>query len=493
MASKLHAMVCLTLRFRKPIVAIVTLALILTVSTLVYEQYLASASQPPEAYPQLSLDVYQRLLVVAPHADDEVLGAAGLIQAALREGLDVRVVIATNGDGHPVAALEQGHRRLPNGEDYVALGELRQRESLLALARLGVPADAIAFLGYPDRGLASLWWSHWESDLPYRSPQSRQDRSPYPVSYHAEAPYSGESLLQDLCDILLTYHPDLIVGPHPNDDHDDHRALSAMIALAIELERYQDPEFSPLLLTYLVHYGLYPQPRGLRLQASLRPPRQLDAVAEWVQWPLTQEDVDAKRDAVAAYRSQVRLRPEYLYSFVRRNELFAVMETATELSPIQVESFVDVNSVPIVSDLPALLAHDDPTGDRVLRSLRRGADIEEIRVLRLGDNVWVAVSLRGRVSTTCTYLLRLRTFTATGAPTIVARLERSRAEGVLEGKQTIWFRLDHEELGNPDWVALAVETYQGVTLDRTAWYLLRLADWPWDDEEKLSPSAAQAG
>jgi len=34
------------------------------------------------------------------------------------------------------------------------LGEHRQLESLQALARLGVPADDITFLGYPDRGLA---------------------------------------------------------------------------------------------------------------------------------------------------------------------------------------------------------------------------------------------------------------------------------------------------------------------------------------------------
>ena len=61
-------------------------------------------------------------------------------------------------------------------------------------------------------------------------------------------------------------------------------------------------------------------------------------------------------------------------------------------------------------------------------------------------------------------------------------------------RQTIWFRLDHEELGDPEWAALAIETRQAVTLDRTAWYLFRFNDWPWSEEEDgSSPSTAQAG
>jgi hypothetical protein len=73
-------------------------------------------------------------------------------------------------------------------------------------------------------------------------------------------------------------------------------------------------------------------------------------------------------------------------------------------------------------------------------------------------------------------------------------MERSSAEGILEGRQTIWFRLDHEELGDPEWVAFAIETHQAVTLDRTAWYLFHLTDWPWSEgEDEPSHPTAQAG
>ncbi len=40
-----------------------------------------------------------RLVVVAPHPDDETLAAGGLIQRVLHEGGTVRVVVLTPGDG----------------------------------------------------------------------------------------------------------------------------------------------------------------------------------------------------------------------------------------------------------------------------------------------------------------------------------------------------------------------------------------------------------
>src|SRR3954451_20581648 len=44
------------------------------------------------------------VLVVAPHPDDDVLGAGGVIQQALAIGKSVVVVFMTNGDGYPDAA-----------------------------------------------------------------------------------------------------------------------------------------------------------------------------------------------------------------------------------------------------------------------------------------------------------------------------------------------------------------------------------------------------
>ena len=56
----------------------------------------ALAAQPTE----LAVKRGERLLVVAPHPDDETLGAGGLIQRVLAHGGTVRVMLVTAGDGY---------------------------------------------------------------------------------------------------------------------------------------------------------------------------------------------------------------------------------------------------------------------------------------------------------------------------------------------------------------------------------------------------------
>ena len=56
------------------------------------------------------LSAETRLMVFAPHPDDESLGAGGLIQRVLNSGGQVRVVFMTNGDGFP-EVVEQGVAR----------------------------------------------------------------------------------------------------------------------------------------------------------------------------------------------------------------------------------------------------------------------------------------------------------------------------------------------------------------------------------------------
>ena len=87
-----------------------------------------------EAIPYAAQDLRgERLLVLAPHPDDEVIGCGGLLALHLRDGRQVRVVIATDG-------AEAGN------------AEVREQESQRALLVLGiVPTD---FLHFPDRRLA---------------------------------------------------------------------------------------------------------------------------------------------------------------------------------------------------------------------------------------------------------------------------------------------------------------------------------------------------
>ncbi|WP_158746104.1 PIG-L deacetylase family protein [Acidisphaera sp. L21] len=81
------------------------------------------------------------ILVLSPHPDDESLGCAGLIAQACAAGVDVHVVLLTDGS-----------RSHPNSKEYpeARLIALREREMAAALVTLGLPSGRLAFFGYQD-------------------------------------------------------------------------------------------------------------------------------------------------------------------------------------------------------------------------------------------------------------------------------------------------------------------------------------------------------
>ena len=98
----------------------------------------------------------ERILIFAPHPDDETLGCGGAIQKALLQGKIVKVVFLTSGDSFG-NDYEMTHT-LKDSPKGVTLGYLRQKEALEATAILGLAKENIIFLGYPDRGLERMWW-----------------------------------------------------------------------------------------------------------------------------------------------------------------------------------------------------------------------------------------------------------------------------------------------------------------------------------------------
>jgi LmbE family N-acetylglucosaminyl deacetylase len=100
----------------------------------------ASSLRSTDLAPVESLHV-RRLVVVTPHPDDEVLGAGGLIQKALSDGVLVEVIAVTDGEAsHPCSAVAPG----------LELAKVRARETDLALRRLGWDDPVITRLGLPD-------------------------------------------------------------------------------------------------------------------------------------------------------------------------------------------------------------------------------------------------------------------------------------------------------------------------------------------------------
>jgi hypothetical protein len=126
-----------------------------------------------------------RLLVVAPHPDDESLGAGGLMQQTLAAEGWVHVLFMTNGDGIPRPSRSRPGHREPSASDYRGFGELRRAEALVALEHYRVLPLSVTFLGFPDGGLAEIW--RRGPHVPaYESPYTREDNPAVPARFRGE-------------------------------------------------------------------------------------------------------------------------------------------------------------------------------------------------------------------------------------------------------------------------------------------------------------------
>jgi LmbE family N-acetylglucosaminyl deacetylase len=282
----------------------------------------ARPGSPPDA-PSLSVVADTRLVVFAPHPDDEVLAAGGLIQQVREAGGTVRVVYITSGDSYTASVrIEQHVGGRPSGADYRAYGHQREFEARAALRILGVGAWSLTFLGFPNDGLTRLTSTYWsERAAAYRSPYTRQRRPAQSESFIPDTEYRGEDLTQELAEIIGDFKPTIILVPRPEDQHADHCATWFFVADALGDVMRVQPRFRTDLVTYIVHYYSW----GVEDDDPfLKPPEDLDAgVSGWLTVPLTDRQVQAKRAAVHAYRSQMDAMGWFLDAFVRRNEVFS--------------------------------------------------------------------------------------------------------------------------------------------------------------------------
>jgi len=376
----------------------------------------SEASQVQPDIRPLSLAGYQRLLVLAPHSDDETLGAAGLMLAAQRQGMDVRVVIETNGDGSLSATMNDLRRVYPRHQDFVRMGNMRQQESLNALNLLGVPSEHVYFLGYPDRGTPALWNTHWSATNPYVSRYSGDMRSPYPITYNPNSIYAGEDLLVDLRSIIEDYQPDLVVFPSPNDVHPDHWGLSAFTRLALAMEENAHPDYRPTALAYLVHRPDFPEPIGLLPAERLQPP---DAIynytkGDWVTFELSQAEVDQKQKAVLAYRSQLPFLRNLLESFVRQDELFQRVQPSP-LPQLATGDLPDPATWRDTNGQPLAPVQSDPVKDLIVRDIVPGADLLALYATQTSDHgLEICAQTRGKTEMALIYNIAWKAVSSQG-------------------------------------------------------------------------------
>jgi len=270
-----------------------------------------------DKFPDLTKD--DRLLILAPHIDDEIISSAGVIQEAEKVGASVKIVYLTNGDENLTSLIGKEKIFTLNPNDFIALGEQRMEEGKKATAILGLKETDLIFLGFPDRGLAPLLNKNFSENSPYSSQGTKLDYNPYHGTYKESQLYTGSDVLTDLTEILLNFKPTLIIAPHPRDKSPDHSATFQFLEKVLAEEK-----INPKVFVYLVHYSLFPPQKKLQQNQFLYPPKKLFSQKGWFSFDLTQDQENKKLKAVNQNKSQLKLAPIYdlLQSFVKQNEIF---------------------------------------------------------------------------------------------------------------------------------------------------------------------------
>ena len=257
-----------------------------------------------------------RLLVFAPHPDDETLATGELIQLAIAAGAEVRVVFATDGDNNPWPQRWAERRFRIGSAERARWGRRRRGEAQAALRRLGVAPDQARFLGWPDLGLTR---------------RLEQD----------------DSAIDALAVEIRDFAPTHVAMPSLHDRHPDHGALRVMLELAIARVRSRC-----ICLGYVVH--------GRSAVAG-----------EWL-LPHDTERHLGKRDALLQHGSQTLLSRRRLLRWASQPESF---ETAEPKGSLAVAASADsVLRIPLAPSYRFWRRHD------VLLVIVDGDRIERARV-----------------------------------------------------------------------------------------------------------------
>lgn len=260
-----------------------------------------------------------RVLIFAPHPDDEAIGTAGVIMRAHRAGAKVRIALFTNGDHNEISFILYEKRLTLRQNEFLHMGDVRGKESQAALVGLGLGADDAVFLGYPDFGTLSIMLKYWGETRPYYSLLTRISSVSYKGALSPGAPYKGESILRDVRRVIADFKPTKIFVSHPADTNMDHQALYLFVRVVLwDMEDTLRPEVYP----YLIHVIGWPKPRGLHPDLALLPPPANVFDVAWKSLELSPQEVERKKKMIGCYKSQLTYVPSYLYTFDRKNELF---------------------------------------------------------------------------------------------------------------------------------------------------------------------------
>jgi LmbE family N-acetylglucosaminyl deacetylase len=162
-----------------------------------------------------------RLMMIAPHPDDESLACSVILQRAVGAGASICIVYATDGDDNPWPQRLWDRKWRLNAADRKRWGKLRREEALAALRVLGVEAARARFLALPDQKLTALLRRNCES------------------------------IIESFVELITGWVPTDVLVPSLSDTHPDHNALGVMLRLT--WAKLSPPQVPAFLWSYAVH------------------------------------------------------------------------------------------------------------------------------------------------------------------------------------------------------------------------------------------------
>ncbi|MGO9246435.1 MAG: PIG-L deacetylase family protein [Verrucomicrobiia bacterium] len=437
-----------------------------------------------------------RIVVVAPHPDDEVLGAGGIIQQACAVGAEVHVIYLTNGDHNQLAFKLYKLSLHLNPVQYLFFGNLRQREAVAATAILGLSREQLTFLGFPDYGTMSIWRDYWREPVPYRSDATLSNAVPYEQAYVFGQPYTPENAVADFVELFRRLRPTRVFVTHPADTNSDHRGAANFVRLAaLEVSAEQPP---PRIYYYIIHFGRWPSPYHYHPELELKPPRQLLDDGEWFSIPLTPEQTERKYNAIIKNRTELTTREYYLVSFARANEIFAAIDPLP-VPVVPADTVIDWKKA-VRTKVIGFGATDSvyhPDMERLFNEEFAAMELEETAYLRQGTDLIAQVTLRNRLGKRANVYLHLYGYRRgedfAAMPKIHINVTPIGTVHVFDGSRRLKeddaivnglgnhliVRLPLSLLGNktPDYLFTATRANLGeVAADDTAWHLFSLSN-----------------
>ncbi len=183
---------------------------------------LALCSQPLGEYKGAAVTTSffsgKNVMVIVPHQDDEVNLVHGIVEQYVRNGSQVSIVFATNGD-------------------YLGKEEIRFREALDVASYMGVPEENVYFLGFGDNWEPMTVGDQEVAHI-YHSPKKEAvwtshhgKQGTYGTQAHdcyETVAYTRENYVNSLLKIIEELRPDVIYA-NDFDAQVDHRSLSLLV------------------------------------------------------------------------------------------------------------------------------------------------------------------------------------------------------------------------------------------------------------------------